>query len=195
MHVEAECPFITFDDLLDRIEDLVLLTPSLPHTITPSHPHSPQVCSVIARLLKSPIACLFKEMNPVSQYVVILKMWRHSVAIFSCRALSPPSVRSGEEGLLLFLIHSHFSLRRMNYSDAITYLRENDIKKDDGSYYEFGEDILEVHERRMTDQINEVWVLYLSYNVSPPPFSRSCCAGFQLRSSPSTCHAAPKTSV
>ena len=28
---------------------------------------------------------------------------------------------------------------RMNYADAITYLRENDIKKDDGTYYEFGE--------------------------------------------------------
>lgn len=28
---------------------------------------------------------------------------------------------------------------RMNYADAITYLRENDIKKEDGTYYEFGE--------------------------------------------------------
>lgn len=27
----------------------------------------------------------------------------------------------------------------MDYSDAIKYLRENDIKKDDGTYYEFGE--------------------------------------------------------
>ena len=26
----------------------------------------------------------------------------------------------------------------MDYKDAITYLREHDIKKDDGSYYEFG---------------------------------------------------------
>ena len=27
----------------------------------------------------------------------------------------------------------------MDYSDAIKYLRENEIKKDDGTYYEFGE--------------------------------------------------------
>lgn len=27
----------------------------------------------------------------------------------------------------------------MNYSDAIVWLKEHDVKKDDGSYYEFGE--------------------------------------------------------
>lgn len=27
----------------------------------------------------------------------------------------------------------------MNYSDAIEYLRENNITKEDGSFYEFGE--------------------------------------------------------
>ena len=32
-----------------------------------------------------------------------------------------------------------FSIRRMNYSDAIKYLKEHDIKKEDGTYYEFGE--------------------------------------------------------
>ncbi|KAK2186380.1 hypothetical protein NP493_202g01040 [Ridgeia piscesae] len=45
--------------------------------------------------------------------------------------------------------------KRMNYSDAITYLREHDIRKDDGTFYEFGEDIPEAPERKMTDQINE----------------------------------------
>jgi len=29
--------------------------------------------------------------------------------------------------------------RRMNYADAIIYLRENGITKEDGSFYEFGE--------------------------------------------------------
>jgi asparaginyl-tRNA synthetase len=43
----------------------------------------------------------------------------------------------------------------MDYKDAIEYLREHDIKKDDGTYYEFGEDIPEAPERRMTDQINK----------------------------------------
>lgn len=27
----------------------------------------------------------------------------------------------------------------MNYSEAIVWLKEHDIKKDDGTYYEFGE--------------------------------------------------------
>lgn len=44
----------------------------------------------------------------------------------------------------------------MNYSEAIVYLKEHDIKKPDGTYYEFGEDIPEAPERAMTDQINEV---------------------------------------
>ncbi|GAA5813818.1 Putative asparagine--tRNA ligase, cytoplasmic [Mucor flavus] len=42
---------------------------------------------------------------------------------------------------------------RMKYEDAITYLKENEIKKEDGSYYQFGEDIPEAPERAMTDKI------------------------------------------
>lgn len=44
----------------------------------------------------------------------------------------------------------------MNYKDAIAYLKENNITKEDGSFYEFGEDIPEMPERKMTDKINEV---------------------------------------
>ncbi|XP_020898234.1 asparagine--tRNA ligase, cytoplasmic isoform X2 [Exaiptasia diaphana] len=97
-HVEAECPFITFDDLLDRLEYLV--------------------CDVVDRVLKSPYADLLYEVNP---------------------DFKPPKR----------------PFRRMNYADAITYLKEHDIKKEDGTYYEFGEDIPEMPERKMTDQINE----------------------------------------
>ncbi|KAK3722285.1 hypothetical protein QZH41_016389, partial [Actinostola sp. cb2023] len=97
-HVEAECPFISFDDLLDRLEDLV--------------------CDVVDRVLKSPYADLLYELNP---------------------DFKPPKR----------------PFRRMNYADAIVYLKEHDIKKDDGTYYEFGEDIPEMPERKMTDQINE----------------------------------------
>ena len=43
-HIEAECPFITFDDLLDRIEDLVV--------------------DVVERVLASPDAHLIYELNP-----------------------------------------------------------------------------------------------------------------------------------
>ena len=42
----------------------------------------------------------------------------------------------------------------MNYADAIVYLKEHDIKKEDGTYYEFGE------------VGNKVW---LSVKASVPP--------------------------
>ena len=32
-----------------------------------------------------------------------------------------------------------FNHRRMNYADAIVYLKEHNIKKEDGTFYEFGE--------------------------------------------------------
>lgn len=97
-HVEAECPFISFDDLLDRVEDLV--------------------CDVVDRVLKSPNAEVLKELNP---------------------NFKPPKR----------------PFKRMNYADAIVYLKENKITKEDGTFYEFGEDIPEMPERKMTDKINE----------------------------------------
>ncbi|XP_023246501.1 asparagine--tRNA ligase, cytoplasmic [Copidosoma floridanum] len=97
-HVEAECPFITFDDLLDRLEDLI--------------------CDVVDRVLQSPMGYLVKELNPNFQV-------------------------------------PKRPFRRMDYSEAIDYLKENNITKEDGSFYEFGEDIPEMPERKMTDQINE----------------------------------------
>jgi asparaginyl-tRNA synthetase len=98
-HLEGECPFITFDGLLDRLEDLI--------------------CDVIDRVLASPAGPIVKELNP---------------------KFSPPKR----------------PFMRMNYADAITYLRENDIKKEDGTYYEFGEDIPEAPERQMTDKIDKI---------------------------------------
>lgn len=97
-HVEAECPFITFNELLERLEDLV--------------------CDVVDRILKSPSGHIVKELNP--NFV-------------------PPKR----------------PFKRMNYSDAIIWLKENDVRKDDGTFYEFGEDIPEAPERKMTDTINE----------------------------------------
>ncbi|XP_040193462.1 asparagine--tRNA ligase, cytoplasmic [Rana temporaria] len=97
-HIEAECPFMTYEDLLNRLEDLV--------------------CDVVDRVLKSPAAPMVKELHP---------------------EFKPPKR----------------PFRRMNYSEAITWLKEHDIKKDDGTYYEFGEDIPEAPERLMTDSINE----------------------------------------
>uniref|UniRef100_A0A7M4F6Y6 Asparaginyl-tRNA synthetase 1 n=1 Tax=Crocodylus porosus TaxID=8502 RepID=A0A7M4F6Y6_CROPO len=43
-HIEAECPFITFEDLLDRLENLV--------------------CDVVDRVLKSPVSAFLYELNP-----------------------------------------------------------------------------------------------------------------------------------
>ncbi|XP_031625737.1 asparagine--tRNA ligase, cytoplasmic [Contarinia nasturtii] len=97
-HIEAECPFITFDELLDRLEELV--------------------CDVVDRVLKSPFGHYVKEFNP--EFV-------------------PPKR----------------PFRRMNYKDAIDWLKENNVTKDDGTFYEYGEDIPEAPERRMTDTINE----------------------------------------
>lgn len=97
-HIEGECPFITFDELLDRLEDLV--------------------CDVVDRVLKSPWGYIVKELNPDFQ---------------------PPKK----------------PFRRMNYVDAIKWLKENNVTKDDGTFYEYGEDIPEAPERKMTDTINE----------------------------------------
>lgn len=97
-HVEAECPFISFKDLLDKLEDLVV-----------------DVCD---RVLKSEFGSLVHELNP--DFVAPKKPFM-----------------------------------RMDYTQAIEYLRENDIRKDDGTFYEFGEDIPEAPERRMTDKIGK----------------------------------------
>uniref|UniRef100_A0A8C9U061 Asparagine--tRNA ligase, cytoplasmic n=1 Tax=Scleropages formosus TaxID=113540 RepID=A0A8C9U061_SCLFO len=101
-HIEAECPFMTFEDLLNRLEDLI--------------------CDVVERVLKSPVAPLLHDINP---------------------SFKPPKR----------------PFKRMNYSEAIEWLKAHDIKKDDGTYYEFGEDIPEAPERLMTDSINETILL------------------------------------
>ncbi|XP_058117103.1 asparagine--tRNA ligase, cytoplasmic [Anopheles ziemanni] len=97
-HIEGECPFITFDELLDRLEDLIV--------------------DVTERVLKSPWGYMVQELNPG-------------------------------------FVAPKRPFRRMNYADAITWLKENNVTKEDGSFYEFGEDIPEAPERKMTDTINE----------------------------------------
>lgn len=101
-HVEAECPFISFENLLDRIEDLV--------------------CDVVDRVLKSSCASYVYDLNP---------------------NFKPPNR----------------PFKRMDYSEAIQYLKDHKITKEDGSFYEFGEDIPEMPERKMTDEINEIIML------------------------------------
>lgn len=55
--MEAECPFITFNDLLDRLEDLV--------------------CDVVQRVMDSPYGETVKELNPVSNTYFTAVNHRH----------------------------------------------------------------------------------------------------------------------
>ncbi|KAJ3054475.1 hypothetical protein HK097_001720 [Rhizophlyctis rosea] len=107
-HCEAEMSFITFDDLLSFIEDMIV--------------------SVVDQLMKDPVSsAIIKQLNP--DFKVPKKPFR-----------------------------------RMQYADAIKWLNEHGVKKDvldeEGNKigeadYEFGEDIPEAPERRMTDTIGE----------------------------------------
>ena len=103
-HVEAECAFIDFSGLLDKIEDLV--------------------CDVVGRIMASPEGAeMVKDLNP--DFV----------------APTRPFLR-------------------MTYAEAIKYLEEHDIRKEDGSLYTFGEDIPEMPERKMTDAIGRPILLH-----------------------------------
>ncbi|XP_058026473.1 asparagine--tRNA ligase, cytoplasmic [Ahaetulla prasina] len=97
-HIEAEFPFMSYEDLLNRLEDLV--------------------CDVVDRVLKSPVSDLVYALNP---------------------NFEPPKR----------------PFKRMNYTEALIWLKEHEVKKEDDTYYEFGEDIPEAPERQMTDAINE----------------------------------------
>ncbi|KAG1139923.1 hypothetical protein G6F37_008609 [Rhizopus arrhizus] len=96
-HLEAEMAFVTFDELLDHLENMM--------------------CFVIDRVMANEATSqLIKQLNP--------------------------DFKKPERPFL-----------RMKYADAIAYLKEHDIKKEDGTFYEFGEDIPEAPERAMTDKI------------------------------------------
>ncbi|XP_014274349.1 asparagine--tRNA ligase, cytoplasmic [Halyomorpha halys] len=116
-HVEAECPFITFDDLLDRLEDLV--------------------CDVVDRVLNSEYSEIVYQLNP--------------------------AFKKPERPFL-----------RMNYRDAIKYLKEHNITKEDGTFYEDGEDIPEMPERKMTDEINKP-IMLCRFPVAIKSFYMSRC--------------------
>ncbi|KAG0281392.1 hypothetical protein BGZ95_004422 [Linnemannia exigua] len=97
-HCEAEMAFISFNDLLEQLEEMV--------------------CDVIDRTLAhKPSAEIVYKLNP--------------------------GFKKPERPFL-----------RMDYTEAIQYLKDNDIKKEDGTFYEVGEDIPEAPERAMTDKIN-----------------------------------------
>lgn len=97
-HVEAELDFISFDDLLQHLEDII--------------------CGVLEIVLANPrIAAMLQDLNPDFQM-------------------------------------PERPFKRMRYSDAIDWLREHDIPNEEGHPHQFGDDIAEAAERRMTDIIN-----------------------------------------
>jgi asparaginyl-tRNA synthetase len=98
-HFEGELAFITYEDLLDLLEDMVV--------------------DVAERLVKK-AGDMLKLVNP--NFVAPTK----------------PFIR-------------------MNYSDAIKYVNEHNIYKDEEKkiHFEFGDDIPEMPERKMTDQIGK----------------------------------------
>ena len=69
-------------------------------------------------------------------------------------ALADPKIRK-----LVYDLNPDFQVperpfMRLRYSDAITWLREHDIPNEEGNPHEFGDDIAEAAERKMTDIIN-----------------------------------------
>ncbi|OMH78750.1 Asparagine-tRNA ligase, cytoplasmic [Zancudomyces culisetae] len=99
-HLEAELAFISFADLLDLIEDMVV--------------------TVVNKLMDDPESReLILQLNPG------------------------------------FVAPKH-GFRRMKYEDAIKWLNEHGVKREeDGQDFQFGDDIPESPERFMTDTINE----------------------------------------
>jgi len=116
-HLEAECSFITFEELLDRIEDLV--------------------CDVVDRVMKSPYGSMLLELNP---------------------EFKPPKR----------------PFRRMEYTEGLKWLKEHNVTKKDGTFYEFGEDIPEMPERQMTDTINEP-ILFCKFPAEIKSFYMARC--------------------
>ncbi|KAJ3413297.1 hypothetical protein HDV05_008214 [Chytridiales sp. JEL 0842] len=119
-HCEGELAFITFEDLLQFIEDMIM--------------------GVITRVFADPLgAAIMKEMNP------------------DFKIPKTP-------------------FRRMPYTDAIQWLKDHGIKNEKtGKDFEFGEDIPELPERRMTDTINEP-ILLCKFPVEIKSFYMKRCA-------------------
>ncbi|EWC44481.1 cytoplasmic asparagine--tRNA ligase [Drechslerella stenobrocha 248] len=126
-HIEGELAFISFDDLLSHLEEMI--------------------SRVLEFVLADPLCKdIIKELNP--------------------------DFKVPERPFM-----------RMRYSDAIKWLNEHDIKTDEGKDHEFGDDIAEAAERKMTDDIGrpiflthfpvEIKAFYMKKDDSDPRVTES----------------------
>lgn len=117
-HIEAECPFIEFEDLLKRCEDLLV--------------------DVTKRVFEK-CGDLIKKINP------------------KAAPLKAP-------------------FKRMTYYDAIEWLKEHEIYKDEEKkiFYEDGDDIPEGPERKMIDMIGEP-VMMIKFPMAMKSFYMKRC--------------------
>ncbi|CAL9730471.1 asparagine--tRNA ligase, cytoplasmic [Monosporozyma unispora] len=117
-HIEAELAFLTFEELLEHIETLIV--------------------NAVKYVLEDPVAGpIVQQLNP--GFVA-------PVAPF----------------------------KRLEYKDAITWLQEHDIKNEEGNNFEFGDDIAEAAERKMTDTIG-VPILLTKFPVEIKSFYMPKC--------------------
>jgi len=118
-HLEGELAFITYDDLLNLLEDQ---------------------CVKVAEMVVQKSGDLLKAVNP--EFV----------------APKRPFLR-------------------MDYKDAIEYCRKNNIYKEEETktHFEFGDDIPEGPERKMTDQIGKP-ILLCRFPTKMKPFYMARCA-------------------
>lgn len=113
-HIEAELAFITFDDLLSHLEEML--------------------CRTIDYVWNDP---------EIRQHIIDLN-----------EEATKEAKKRGEDTVYKFTPPQR-PFMRMDYKDAIKWLNEHDILNEEGKPHEFGDDIAEAAERKMTDIINK----------------------------------------
>ena len=154
----------TFEDLLNRIEDLVCDTVDPRTQVTSWVPCTWDYTQWVKGIMQLNICdgCVSIP-TWICLFLLSVSLW--ASLFVSCVKSSLDLCRTALWGFLLGSFSTTVSLlcvwqdfkppkkpfRRMNYADAVVYLKENDIRKEDtGDFYEFGEvcRLAGVHEYR-----------------------------------------------
>ena len=107
------------------------LTSTCPLTLSPPHAHLPSHLHMPTYPLTS--TCPLTLSPPHAHLPFHLHMPTYPFTSTCPLTLSPPHAHLPSH------LHMPILYRRMNYTDAIQYLNENDIKKEDGSPFVFGD--------------------------------------------------------